>query len=102
MSNVLLTEEGLVSTEDIAARYGVTPMTVRRWCKDGSTTCDGHRVRLSCVRTPGRVRTSYAAVERFLAQLGDQSEDDVPLARTATKRAKASEAALEELRRMGV
>lgn len=98
----ILTAEGLVATHLVASRYQVHAATVRRWCLSGGTARDGSRIRLEHVRTPGRLRTSFAAVERFLAQLDATGEVATPVTRTPSKRAKASADAREELRRMGV
>lgn len=68
--------ESLASTATIAARVGVHP----RACAAGATARDGSHIRLDHVRTPGRIRTSIAAVERFLAAFPfavRQTDDDI-------------------------
>lgn len=97
-----LPAEPMTTTEVIAARYHVHPATVRRWCERGATARDGTHIRLAHLRTPGRIRISIAAVERFLAALGGNAEAETPTTRTPAKRARAAIDAREELRRMGV
>lgn len=97
-----LLAESLESTADIAARIRVHPASVRRWCERGATARDGSHIRLDCVRTPGRIRTSMAAVERFLAALGGNAEAEAPTTRTPAKRSKADERAAKKLEAMGI
>jgi transposase-like protein len=98
-----LTAEGLIPVASAARKLGVHPASVRRWCETGGQSRSGERVALEHIRTPGRLRTSMAAVERFLSQLGQQPNTEQPARqRTPAKRAKADANARETLRRMGV
>ena len=97
-----LLSEQLITTADIAARIGVHPASVRRWCDRGATTRDGTHIRLDHVRTPGRIRTSMVAVERFLAALGGKPESEEPTGRTPAKRNRADEKAARKLEAMGI
>lgn len=97
-----LPAEPMTTTEVIAARYHVHPATVRRWCERGATARDGTHIRLAHLRTPGRIRVSIAAVERFLAALGGNAEAETPTVRTPAKRSKANERAANRLEAMGI
>lgn len=67
-----LVAEGLISTADaarlISAKQSkpVNGSTIARWAADGVLTADGRLVRLESVRLGKRLRTSAAAVLRFV------------------------------------
>jgi hypothetical protein len=99
-----LAAEGLLSTDDLAARLMVHPATVRRWVVTGAAGRGGTRVRLECVRTPGRIRSTLKAVERFLTAVGQGgvAESVLSTSRTPAKRNKADEQAARQLEAMGI
>lgn len=90
--------ETLLTLPQAAARFGVTPPTVRRWWQTGTKGPGGVPVKLETAKNGGRRVTSVEATERFLAALNPEPAAPV---RTPTQRRKASEAAERKLIAMG-
>lgn len=81
----------------------VHPSTVTRWASEG-VQIPGGRLRLEAVKIAGRLVTSRAAVVRFIQ--GQQEEpaagQTTPAPRSPAERRRASDAAAQELDRIGI
>jgi len=101
MQNMILANgEPTMQMAEVGRELDKSPSTVIRWAMTGIRCRDGRRVRLEHVRVGRELRTSRAAMSRFMAALSEVpgDEKEVP---TAAARRKASEVANAELQRMG-
>jgi len=94
----LVLREQQLSIPQAAARFRVTPPTVRRWQTIGVKGPGGVLVSLETAKKGWRWVTSAEACDRFLAAL---NPEPVALERTPTARRRASERAEAQLIRMG-
>ena len=81
---------------------GIAAATISRYIQNGvKVKATGNVVKLETCRIGGRRFTSREAIARFIAA---QNADDAPAAPvfTASQRRRQSEAACQELRRMGI
>lgn len=104
-----LTSEGLIGPSAVARRLGssrggrpVHPSTITRWMGAGHMLADGRVVRLEAIRVGGLLRTSWAAVLRYLAaQQEEPATDTGPSLRSPAARNAASAVAEKELIKLG-
>lgn len=104
-----LQREGLIGLSEAAKLFGTYrggrpthPATVGRWALHGVRLGDGRLVRLETIRLAGRLGTSRAAVERFLA--AQQGAEPMPAGqpvRTPANRRRESAKAERELIKRG-
>jgi hypothetical protein len=83
---------------------GVHPATLTRWILRGVALRDGSRVRLRAVRVGQKWATRHEWVEEFIAATTAATipADAEPSVRSPEQRDRDADAALAELRRMGV
>ena len=89
-----------VSFSGVARENGVNLATPFRWHKSGCTGTDGVRRFLAAAKIGRQLRTSRAAVDRFLALLS-ATPQAASTPRTPAERDRASRAADAELVAMG-
>src|SRR5262249_41088211 len=108
---VNIRSEQLLSLPQAARRFPpyrqdrpVSSSTVWRWISAGVKLPDGRRVRLDAVRLSGRWLTSVEAIERFVAAQTPRLDEaaGTPAPRNPRQRCRASEAAAEQLEKLGI
>ena len=77
MTMTLTKAAGGLTTEAMAARFGVVPDTVRNWIHFGVIGGNGKKVKLAAVRFGGKYRVTEEAMELFLRaqNIGSHCED---------------------------
>ena len=99
---VVSLHEAIKLLPNTPARKKLHISTVFRWIQKGLRSKDAAIVRLEIVKIGGKTFTSQEAMQRFFDRLSGDPNVVTPPTETQLQRLKRSQAALEELIRMGL